>query len=86
VASEPITDIDTTAGEIVRKLHDELAADDIELALAELKDPVRDQLRRYGIDEVIGDHRFFPTLGVAVAAYLRSTGAEWIDWEDRAPV
>jgi high affinity sulfate transporter 1 len=86
VAAEPITDIDTTAGEIVRKLHDELAADGIELALAELKDPVRDQLRRYGIDEVIGDHRFFPTLGVAVAAYLRATGADWIDWEDRAPV
>ena len=86
VAAEPITDIDTTAGEIVRKLHDELAADGIELAFAELKDPVRDQLRRYGIDEAIGDHRFFPTLGVAVAAYLRATGADWIDWEDRAPV
>jgi high affinity sulfate transporter 1 len=86
VAAEPITDIDTTAGEIVRKLHDELAADGIELAFAELKDPVRDQLRRYGIDEAIGDDRFFPTLGVAVAAYLRATGADWIDWEDRAPV
>jgi len=86
VAAEPITDIDTTAGEIVRKLHDELAADGIELAFAELKDPVRDQLRRYGIDEAIGDHRFFPTLGAGVAAYLRATGADWIDWEDRAPV
>ena len=56
----------------------------IELAFAELKDPVRDQLRRYGIHDTIGEHRFFPTLGVAVATYLQETGVDWIDWEERA--
>ena len=83
VAAEPITDIDTTAGEMLGTLHDELTADGVELAFAELKDPVRDRLRRYGFHDAIGDHRFFPTLGVAVDAYLRATGVDWIDWEER---
>jgi MFS superfamily sulfate permease-like transporter len=83
VAAEPITDIDTTAGEMLSALHDELAADGVVLAFAELKDPVRDRLRHYGIHDAIGNRRFFPTLGVAVNAYLRETGVDWIDWEDR---
>jgi high affinity sulfate transporter 1 len=85
VAAEPITDIDATGGETLRGLIDELDADGIELAFAELKDPVRDRLRDYGIHDAIGDHRFFPTLGVAVASYLHDTGVDWLDWEDRRP-
>ena len=63
----------------------ELDAAGVELAFAELKDPVRDRLRRYGIEDAIGADRFFPTLGVAVAAYLGETGVDWLDWEERAP-
>jgi high affinity sulfate transporter 1 len=85
VAAEPMTDIDATAGETLRGLVDELEVDGIELAFAELKDPVRDQLRRYGIETAIGPDRFFPTVGVAVATYLHHTGVEWRDWEDRQP-
>ena len=61
-----------------------LALDDagIELAFAELKDPVRDWLIRYGLRDEIGQHRFWPTVGAAVTAYLRETGVEWVDWED----
>jgi len=84
VAAEPITDIDATAGETLRALHDELAADGVELAFAELKDPVRDRLRRYGIYELIGDDHFFPTIGVAVSAYVSDAGVDWFDWEDRS--
>ena len=51
-------------------LNEELEAAGVALAFAELKDPVRDRLRRYGIEDAIGADRFFPTLGVAVAAYL----------------
>jgi high affinity sulfate transporter 1 len=86
VAAEPITDVDATAAETLRALHDELDGLGIELAFAELKDPVRDRLRRYGVEQMIGEDRFFPTLGVAVAAYLHDTGVEWRDWEDRQPV
>jgi high affinity sulfate transporter 1 len=83
VAAEPITDIDATAGEMLHDLNDELETAGIELAFAELKDPVRDRLRRYGIHDEIGRHRFFPTIGVADAPYLHETGVEWLDWEDR---
>jgi MFS superfamily sulfate permease-like transporter len=83
VAAEPITDIDATAGEALATLHGELLDSGVELAFAELKDPVRDVLRRYGVEQQIGEQRFFPTVGVAVAAYVRATGVHWRDWEDR---
>ncbi len=86
VAAEPITDIDATAGESLLSLNDELVADGVQLAFAELKDPVRDRLRDYGIEAVIGADRFFPTIGVAVNAYLDETGVDWLDWEDRGSV
>lgn len=82
VAAEPITDVDTTAAEILRELNEELEADGVELAFAECKDPVRDRLRRYGLEDAIGPDRFFPTIGVAVATYVRETGVDWKDWED----
>ena len=83
VAAEAITDIDATAGETLRELNAELADAGIELAFAELKDPVRDWLIRYGLHDEIGQHRFWPTIGAAVTAYLIATGVEWVDWEDR---
>jgi MFS superfamily sulfate permease-like transporter len=83
VAAEPITDVDTTAGEILQTLNDELEAQGVELAFAECKDPVRDRLRRYGVEDLIGADRFFPTIGVAVSTYLRETGVDWHDWEER---
>jgi hypothetical protein len=46
---------------------------------------VRERLRHYGVEGAIGADRFFPTLGVAVAAYLGESGVDWQDWEDRAP-
>ena len=60
VAAEPITDIDATAGETLSPLNGELDAAGIELAFAELKDPVRDRLRRYGIEDAIGDSAVLP--------------------------
>jgi MFS superfamily sulfate permease-like transporter len=78
-----MTDVDVTAGETVATLQADLAAAGVTLAFAELKDPVRDYLRRYGIEEAIGPQHFYPTIGVAVAAYVKATGTPWIDWEER---
>jgi high affinity sulfate transporter 1 len=86
VAAEPITDIDATAGEALAELHADLAASNVVLAFAELKDPVRDYLRRYGVEAAIGPERFYPTIGVAVAAYLEETKTVWIDWEEHQPL
>ncbi len=83
VAAEPMTDIDTTAAESLDRLLGELDARQVRLVFAELKGPVKDRLRRYGLYERLGDERFYPTLGTAVAAYVTATGVEWVDWTDR---
>jgi high affinity sulfate transporter 1 len=86
VAAEPITDLDTSAADVLKELDGELAAQGIDLRFAEMKDPVKDRLKRYALYERFGDDHFFPTVGVAVNAYLDTTGVEWTDWEDRAEV
>jgi high affinity sulfate transporter 1 len=83
VAAEPLTDIDTTAAEVLAELLDELDARGVDLAFAELKGPVKDRLRDYDLYERIGDDRFFPTLGTAIGAYLDETGTAWTDWTER---
>ncbi len=82
VAAEPITDVDTTAAEMLLELDTELKARGVELAFAEMKDPVKDRLERYGLQETIGPGSFFPTIGVAVKAFLEANHTEWVDWED----
>jgi high affinity sulfate transporter 1 len=86
VAAEPITDLDTTAADVVKELDGELAAEGIDLRFAEMKDPVKDRLKRYALYERFGDDHFYPTVGAAVGAYLDATGVTWTDWEDRAEV
>jgi MFS superfamily sulfate permease-like transporter len=83
LAAEPITDIDTTAADMLGQLLDELGAAGIVLAFAEAKGPVKDRLRDYGLYERIGDERFFPTVGTAVNGYVEASGIEWVDWEER---
>lgn len=82
IAAEPITDVDTTAAEMLEELHAELGTRGAGLAFAELKDPVRDRLERYGLPERIGRDLFFPTVGVAVKAFLEHYAVRWVDWED----
>lgn len=82
VAAEPITDVDTTAAEMIAELDEELAARGVELAFAELKGPVKDRLARYGVARRIGRDFFFPTIGVAVKAFLDRHQTDWTDWEE----
>ena len=83
IAAEPVTDIDTTAADVLSELHEALMAADIELGIAELKGPAKDRLRRYGLFDRIGETRFYPTVGEAVNAYVDETGVPWVDWEAR---
>jgi MFS superfamily sulfate permease-like transporter len=84
VAAEPVTSIDVTAADVLSDLHETLKADGIEMCWAEMKDPVKDKLRRFGLMERFGEERFFATIGEAVGAYLESRPVDWVDWEDRA--
>jgi MFS superfamily sulfate permease-like transporter len=80
VAAEPVTSVDVTAADTVAELDQTLHAAGTELCFAELKDPVKDKLRRFGLFEQIGERSFFPTIGAAVSSYL---GSHKVDWEDR---
>ena len=82
VAAEPVTDIDTTAADALSALDDDLEKAGIELCFAEMKDPVKDRLKRYGLFVKLGSHLFFPTVGQAVDAYLETHQVEWADWDE----
>ena len=69
--------MDTTASDMLEDLDEALNAEGISLVFAELKDPVRRKIERYGLTRTIDPGHFFPTIGAAVTAFRRQTGAEW---------
>jgi high affinity sulfate transporter 1 len=84
IAAEPVTSVDVTAADAISELDDTLHAANVELCFAEMKDPVKDKLKRFGLFTRLGEQSFFATLGEAVDAYLVRHPVEWVDWEDRA--
>jgi MFS superfamily sulfate permease-like transporter len=77
IAAEPITDVDTTASDVLEDLDEMLNAQGISLVFAELKDPVRRKIERYGLTRTIDPHHFYPTIEAAIAAFRDQTGAQW---------
>jgi MFS superfamily sulfate permease-like transporter len=77
IAAEPVTDVDTTAADVLEDLDEALNAQRISLVFAELKDPVRRKIERYGLTRTINPDHFFPTIESAVAAFRQETGADW---------
>jgi len=72
-----------TAADALAELDKTLDGIGVELCFAELKDPVKDKLKRFGLFPKIGERSFFPTIGAAVSSYLESHAVDWVDWEDR---
>jgi len=85
VAAEPVTSVDVTAADVLTELDETLNAAGIELCFAEMKDPVKDKLKRFGLFSRLGEHMFFATVGEAVSRYLDTHPVDWVDWEDRKP-
>ena len=83
VSAEPVTSVDVTAADVLEALDRSLRAAGIELCFAEMKDPVKDKLKRFGLFSTLGEQRFFATLGQAVSGYLKAVQVPWVDWEDR---
>jgi MFS superfamily sulfate permease-like transporter len=77
VAAEPMTDIDTTAADVLEDLDTDLAAAGVRLVFAELKDPVRAKLERYDLAGTLGPDRFFPTVEAAVETYRTEYPSRW---------
>lgn len=69
IAAEPVTDVDSTAADMLVDLDEELNATGIHLIIAELKDHVREKVVRYGLLDTIDNRHFYPTIEVAVEAF-----------------
>ena len=83
VAAEPITDVDTTAADMLEELDEALNARGISLVFAEMKDPVRRKLERYELTRTIDPAHFYPTLEAAIAAFQAEFAADWTPTADK---
>jgi MFS superfamily sulfate permease-like transporter len=69
VAAEPVTSVDVTAADALCELDEALQAAGTELYFAEMKDPVKEKLKRFELFTRFGAQTFFPTIEEAVSAY-----------------
>jgi SulP family sulfate permease len=69
--AEANVEVDLTAADALGQLHDDLESRGIVLALARVKQDLRDQLERIGLITHIGPERIFATLPVALEAFER---------------
>ena len=76
VAAEPVTSVDVTSADMLRELTQALGERGIALHFAELKDPVRDKLRRFDLLDLFGADRFDPTVSSAVDRYVDEAGLD----------
>lgn len=77
VAAEPVTSVDVTSADMLAELEQALRESGIEMHFAEMKDPVKDKLKRFELFERFGGANFHPTVGAAVDAYLEVHSVDW---------
>ena len=71
VAAEPITDVDTTAADMLDDLDERVNGAATRMVFAELKDAVRDKIERYPLEAHPQPDHFFPTLDGPSSPYAR---------------
>jgi MFS superfamily sulfate permease-like transporter len=76
VAAEPVTSVDVSAADVLCELDDELREANVQLYFAEMKDPVKDKLRRFQLYARF-ESRFFTTLTEAVGSYRKAFPGDW---------
>jgi high affinity sulfate transporter 1 len=77
VTAEPVTSIDVTSADMLAELEQSLRESGVEIRFAEMKDPVKDKLKRFELLERFGAANFHPTIGAAVDAYLEEHSVDW---------
>jgi MFS superfamily sulfate permease-like transporter len=70
---EAITDIDVTAADMLELLDEELNANGVHLAFAEMRSRLQDLTLTYGLFETLDRDHFYPTLDAALAE-IRTLG------------
>lgn len=77
IAAEPVTSVDITSADVLTELKRALDASQIELCFAEMKDPVKDKLKKFELFELLGTDTFYPTVGSAVDDYVEKYQLQW---------
>jgi MFS superfamily sulfate permease-like transporter len=77
LTAEPVSSIDVTSADMLAELEHTLTESGIELRFAEVKDPVKDKLKRFELFDRFGAADFYPTIGSAVDAYLEEHAVDW---------
>ena len=67
---ESVSDIDTTALDMLEKLHGELVRSNVDLRFSRMNRDVREYLRKSGLEKVIGAHHFYISVREGADAYL----------------
>jgi SulP family sulfate permease len=75
VNAEAITDLDTTGAQVLQRLVEDLQETEVRLALARVRAPVREMLRRTGLEELLGPENIHLQVGDAVRAFMLRDGA-----------
>ena len=76
VAAEPVTSVDVTAADSLAELQKTLEQRGTRLCFAELKDPVKDKFKRFGLFTLVGERFFFSTVDAAVKSYVAAHAGE----------
>jgi len=69
ITAEPMTDVDSTAADMLVDLDLELNANGRHLIFAEVSPPVKDKIVAYGLLDTIDHRHFYPTIKRAVKAF-----------------
>ena len=67
-----ISDVDYSAAEVLREMQVELGKQGVRVSFADVQGPVRKELDRYGITELVGADAYFATVADAIAAHSRT--------------
>ena len=76
VAAAPITSVDVTSSDALAELDEALKVSGIRLSFAELKDPVKDKLKRFGLFTVLGEENFYPTIESAISRHVQGKAGD----------
>ena len=80
IAAEPISDVDTTAADMLEVLDEALNARGISLAFAEMSEIAQEKIKRYELTRTIDPEHFYPTINAALRAFAAA-----VDEPDVAP-
>ena len=85
IDAEAINIIDITGADRLVKLNTELNSRNISMCIAHVKDPVRDKLRRMGVEDAIGSDHIYETTRDGVDAFVASWETQPTTGNNKSP-